>query len=143
MKKYLLGISITVNVILIVALIIATVMFFNMKNKVTTMVEQVKSGQYIELVKQNSQQLLPNSLKELKAIEASDNPCEYFYQEVDIAAEYLANNPRIIGAETYANQLKTLKNTIDKTPSILKEKACKKGISSFNYIIEAIPSTEN
>ncbi|MGG4607363.1 hypothetical protein [Providencia sp. Me31A] len=142
MKKYLLGISITINVVLVVALIIATVMFFNMKNKVTTMIEQVKSGEYIELVTQNSQKLLPNSLKKLTAIEASDNPCEYFYQEVDIATEYLVSNPSIIGAETYANQLKTLKNTINKTPSILKEKACKKGISSFNYIIESIPSTE-
>lgn len=142
MKKYLLGISITINVILVVALVIATVMFFNMKNKVTTIIEQVKSGEYIELVEQNSQQLVTNSLKALKAVEASDNPCEHFYQKVDTAVEYLTSNPSIIGAENYASQLETLKNTIDKTPSILKEKACKKGISSINYIIDVIQPTE-
>ncbi|EPL9570786.1 hypothetical protein MMK73_002880 [Providencia rettgeri] len=142
MKKYFLGISITINIILVVALIIAIAMFFNMKNKVLTLVEQVKSGEYVTLLKQNSEQLIPNTLKELQAIEMSDKPCEYFYQKVDTAVEYLNNNPNIIGAQTYANQLSTLKITIDKTPSLLKNKACEKGISSFNYIIEAIQPNE-
>ncbi|WP_273804656.1 hypothetical protein [Providencia rettgeri] len=142
MKKYFLGISITINIILIVALIIAMTMFFNMKNKALTLVEQIKSGEYIALLKQNSEQLIPNTLKELQAIEMSDNPCEYFYQKVDTAVEYLNNNPDIIGAQTYTSQLSTLKSTIDKTPSLLKNKACKKGISSFNYIIEAIQPNE-
>ncbi|WP_353242361.1 hypothetical protein [Providencia sp.] len=142
MKKYFLGISITINIILVVALIIAIAMFFNMKNKVLTLVEQVKSGEYVTLLKQNSEQLIPNTLKELQAIEMSDKPCEYFYQKVDTAVEYLNNNPNIIGAQTYANQLSTLKITTDKTPSLLKNKACEKGISSFNYIIEAIQPNE-
>lgn len=142
MKKYFLGISISINIILLVALIIAMIMFFNMKNKVLTLVEQVKSGEYIELIKQNSEQLIPNTLKDLQAIEISDNPCEYFYQKVDTAVEYLNKNPDIIGAEAYASQLSTLKSTIDKTPSLLKDKACKKGISSFNYIIEAVQPNE-
>lgn len=142
MKKYFLGISITINIILVVALIIAIAMFFNMKNKVLTLVEQVRSGEYVTLLKQNSEQLIPNTLKELQAIEMSDKPCEYFYQKVDTAVEYLNNNPNIIGAQTYANQLSTLKITIDKTPSLLKNKACEKGISSFNYIIEAIQPNE-
>ncbi|EMM9641094.1 hypothetical protein NTP67_13505 [Providencia rettgeri] len=140
MKKYLLGVSIIINVILAIALITTIMMFFNIKSKINTMVEQIKSGEYIELVKQNSQQLLPDSLKELSTIEITDNPCGYFYQKVDSTVEYLNNNPDIIGAETYASQLTSLKGAIDKTPSVLKEKACRKGISSFNYIIESIQS---
>lgn len=142
MKKYFLGISIAINVVLVVALLVAIVMFFNMKNKVSTLIEQVQSGEYLELVKQNSEQLIPNAIKELQTIEMSDKPCEYFYQKVDTAVEYLGNNPSITGAEMYASQLSALKSTIDKTPSLLKDKACKKGISSFNYIIEAMQSNE-
>lgn len=142
MKKHLLRISLAINVILVMTLVIGMIMFFNMKNKITTMVEQIKSGEYLELVKQNTEQFLPSSLKELQAIEISDKPCEYFYQKVDTAIEYLNNNPEIIGSQAYTSQLSMLKNTIDKTPSILKEKACKKGISSFNYIIETVQSEE-
>ncbi|WP_369311560.1 hypothetical protein [Providencia rettgeri] len=142
MKKYFLGISITINIMLVIALIIAMVMFFNMKNKVSTLIEQVKSGEYIELIKQNSDQLISNTLKDLQGIETSDKPCEYFYQKVDTAVDYLNNNPDIIGAKMYVNQLSALKSSIDKTPSLLKDKACKKGISSFNHIIKAIQPNE-
>ncbi|MEX6225716.1 hypothetical protein AB6F55_13375 [Providencia hangzhouensis] len=84
MKKVSTGVSITINVILAIALITTIMMFFNIKSKINTMVEQIKSGEYIELVKQNSQQLLPDSLKELSTIEITDNPCGYFTKKLTV-----------------------------------------------------------
>lgn len=142
MKKYLLGISIGINIILAIALITAVVMFFNMKNKVMTIVDQVKSGEYIEQIQQQTKQLVPKTINDLKTVEISDNSCEGFYQKVDAIIEYLDNNQGIIGAETYVEQLSSVKIAIDKTPTILKEKACKKGISSINYILSTIQPDE-
>lgn len=142
MKKYLLSISIGINIILAIALITAVVMFFNMKNKVMTIVDQVRSGEYIEQIQQQTKQLLPKTINDLKTLEISDSSCEGFYQKVDAVIEYLDNNQGIIGAETYVEQLSSVKIAIDKTPSILKEKACKKGISSINYILSTIQPDE-
>ncbi|MBO2887795.1 hypothetical protein J5H79_18695, partial [Providencia rettgeri] len=36
--------------------------------------------------------------------------------------EYLHNNPEIIGAQTYTEQLSSVKMAIDKTPIVLKNK---------------------
>ncbi|AXH61997.1 DUF5339 family protein [Providencia huaxiensis] len=142
MKKYLLWISISINIILAIALVIAITLFFNMKNQVMTIVEQVKSGKYIEQVQLQTKQLIPNALNELKALETDGDSCEQFYQRVDEVIEYLNNNPEIIGAQTYTDQLSSVKMAIDKTPTVLKDKACKKGVSSINYIINALQPDE-
>ncbi|MBN6362994.1 MULTISPECIES: DUF5339 family protein [Providencia] len=142
MKKYLLWISISINIILAIALVIAITLFFNMKNQVMTIVEQVKSGKYIEQVQLQTKQLIPNALNELKALETDGDSCEQFYQRVDKVIEYLNNNPEIIGAQTYTDQLSSVKMAIDKTPTVLKDKACKKGVSSINYIINALQPDE-
>lgn len=60
MKKYLLGISLGANIILLVALVTVAFMLFNLKAKVDTAIQQVKDGEYIELAKEN---MLPDSLK--------------------------------------------------------------------------------
>ncbi len=138
MKKYVIGIGIAVIGVLAAILIAVVMLFSNMKEKVTSLVDQVKSGEYVELVKQNTENLIPESLKNLQPIEDGNNQCEYFYQKVDTAIEYLKDNPDITGAEVYADQLTSLKNTIEKTPSIVRDTACQKGISSLNYIIETI-----
>ncbi|MEQ4707022.1 MULTISPECIES: DUF5339 family protein [Providencia] len=142
MKKYLLWISISINIILAIALVIAITLFFNMKNQVMTIVEQVKSGKYIEQVQLQTKQLIPNALNELKALETDGDSCEQFYQRVDEVIESLNNNPEIIGAQTYTDQLSSVKMAIDKTPTVLKDKACKKGVSSINYIINALQPDE-
>ncbi|MCD2530022.1 DUF5339 family protein [Providencia huaxiensis] len=142
MKKYLLWISISINIILAIALVIAITLFFNMKNQVMTIVEQVKSGKYIEQVQLQTKQLIPNALNELKALETDGDSCKQFYQRVDKVIEYLNNNPEIIGAQTYTDQLSSVKMAIDKTPTVLKDKACKKGVSSINYIINALQPDE-
>ncbi|MEX0423485.1 hypothetical protein KDV38_07075 [Providencia rettgeri] len=142
MKKHLLWISISINIILAIALITTIYLFFNMKNQVMTIVEQVKSGKYIEKIQQQTHELIPNSLNELKVLETGGDSCDQFYQKVDGVIEYLHNNPEIIGAQTYTEQLSSVKMAIDKTPTILKNKACKKGISSINYIIEALQPDE-
>ena len=142
MKKYLLGISITVGVILAALLIVVVIMFYNMKDKAVEILEQVKSGDYAELVKQNTENLIPESLKNLQAITVEGDQCEYFYQKVDSAIEYLNDNPDITGSEIYSNQLSTLKSTIEKTPSTFKNAACEKGISSLNYIINTVSPSE-
>ncbi|EOV8088962.1 hypothetical protein [Providencia rettgeri] len=142
MKKYLLWISISINIILAVALIIAITSFFNMKNQVMTIVEQVKSGKYVEQIQQQAKQLIPNSLNELKTLKMDGDSCDQFYQKVDGVIEYLHNNPEIIGAQTYTEQLSSVKMAIDKTPTVLKDKACKSGISSINYIIDTLQPDE-
>lgn len=142
MKRYFLWISISINIILAIALITAITLFFNMKNQVMTIVEQVKTGKYIEQVQQQTKQLIPNTLNELKTLEIDGDSCGQFYQKVDEVIEYLNNNPEIIGAKTYTDQLSSVKMTIDKTPTMLKDKACKKGVSSINYIINALQPDE-
>lgn len=142
MKRYFLWISISINIILAIALIIAITLFFNMKNQVMTIVEQVKTGKYIEQVQQQTKQLIPNTLNELKTLEIDGDSCGQFYQKVDEVIEYLNNNPEIIGAQTYTDQLSSVKMAIDKTPTILKDKACKKGVSSINYIVNALQPDE-
>ena len=142
MKKHLLWISISINIILAIALITAIYLFFNMKNQVMTIVEQAKSGKYIEQVQQHTKQLIPNTLNELKILETGGNSCDQFYQKVDGVIEYLHNNPEIIGAQTYTEQLSSVKMAIDKTPTVLKNKACKSGVSSINYIIDALQPDE-
>lgn len=142
MKKYFLILSISINFILLAALIAVIIMFFDMKGKATAIIEQVKSGEYADLVEQNTGILVPDSLKNLKPIETEGDQCKYFYEKVDTAIEYLKDNPEIMGAETYSEQLSTLKNTIEKTPSVFKDTACEKGISSLNYVIETILPTE-
>ncbi|WP_265503832.1 hypothetical protein, partial [Providencia heimbachae] len=111
MKKYVIGIGIAVIGVLAAVLIAVVMLFSNMKEKVTSLVDQVKSGEYVELVKQNTENLIPESLKNLQPIEDGNNQCEYFYQKVDTAIEYLKDNPDITGAEIYADQLTSLKNT--------------------------------
>lgn len=142
MKRYFLWISISINIILTIALITSITLFFNMKNQVMTIVEQVKTGKYIEQVQQQTKQLIPNTLNELKTLEIDGDSCGQFYQKVDEVIEYLNNNPEIIGAQTYTDQLSSVKMTIDKTPTILKDKACKKGVSSINYIVNALQPDE-
>ncbi|HHE6468028.1 TPA: hypothetical protein ACPFI9_000231 [Providencia rettgeri] len=142
MKRYFLRISISINIILAIALITAITLFFNMKNQVMTIVEQVKTGKYIEQVQQQTKQLIPNTLNELKTLEIDGDSCGQFYQKVDEVIEYLNNNPEIIGAQTYTDQLSSVKMAIDKTPTILKDKACKKGVSSINYIVNALQPDE-
>ncbi|EKT56455.1 hypothetical protein OOC_09461 [Providencia rettgeri Dmel1] len=107
-----------------------------------TIVEQVKTGKYIEQVQQQTKQLIPNTLNELKTLEIDGDSCGQFYQKVDEVIEYLNNNPEIIGAQTYTDQLSSVKMAIDKTPTILKDKACKKGVSSINYIVNALQPDE-
>ncbi|EPJ0398133.1 hypothetical protein OKT23_00405 [Providencia rettgeri] len=142
MKRYFLWISISINIILAIALITSITLFFNMKNQVMTIVEQVKTGKYIEQVQQQTKQLIPNTLNELKTLEIDGDSCGQFYQKVDEVIEYLNNNPEIIGAQTYTDQLSSVKMAIDKTPTILKDKACKKGVSSINYIVSALQPDE-
>ncbi|EMT6384197.1 TPA: hypothetical protein U2M54_001210 [Providencia rettgeri] len=142
MKRYFLWISISINIILAIALITSITLFFNMKNQVMTIVEQVKTGKYIEQVQQQTKQLIPNTLNELKTLEIDGGSCGQFYQKVDEVIEYLNNNPEIIGAQTYTDQLSSVKMAIDKTPTILKDKACKKGVSSINYIVNALQPDE-
>ncbi|MEQ5203791.1 hypothetical protein ABN228_14875 [Providencia rettgeri] len=142
MKRYFLWISISINIILAIALITSITLFFNMKNQVMTIVEQVKTGKYIEQVQQQTKQLIPNTLNELKTLEIDGDSCGQFYQKVDEVIEYLNNNPEIIGAQTYTDQLPSVKMAIDKTPTILKDKACKKGVSSINYIVNALQPDE-
>ncbi|EMG6526309.1 MULTISPECIES: DUF5339 family protein [Providencia] len=142
MKRYFLWISISINIILTIALITSITLFFNMKNQVMTIVEQVKTGKYIEQVQQQTKQLIPNTLNELKTLEIDGDSCGQFYQKVDEVIEYLNNNPEIIGAQTYTDQLSSVKMAIDKTPTILKDKACKKGVSSINYIVNALQPDE-
>ncbi|EMT6577886.1 TPA: hypothetical protein KEY68_002797 [Providencia rettgeri] len=142
MKRYFLWISISINIILAIALITAITLFFNLKNQVMTIVEQVKTGKYIEQVQQQTKQLIPNTLNELKTLEIDGDSCGQFYQKVDEVIEYLNNNPEIIGAQTYTDQLSSVKMAIDKTPTILKDKACKKGVSSINYIVNALQPDE-
>ncbi|AWS51326.1 hypothetical protein V6478_001011 [Providencia rettgeri] len=142
MKRYFLWISISINIILAIALITSITLFFNMKNQVMTIVEQVKTGKYIEQVQQQTKQLIPNTLNELKTLEIDGDSCGQFYQKVDEVIEYLNNNPEIIGAQTYTDQLSSVKMAIDKTPTILKDKACKKGVSSINYIVNALQPDE-
>ncbi|MCL0000851.1 hypothetical protein MKT39_017135, partial [Providencia rettgeri] len=133
---------ISINIILAIALITSITLFFNMKNQVMTIVEQVKTGKYIEQVQQQTKQLIPNTLNELKTLEIDGDSCGQFYQKVDEVIEYLNNNPEIIGAQTYTDQLSSVKMAIDKTPTILKDKACKKGVSSINYIVNALQPDE-
>ncbi|WP_272667883.1 DUF5339 family protein [Providencia sp. PROV117] len=142
MKRYFLWISISINIILAIALITSITLFFNMKNQVMTIVEQVKTGKYVEQVQQQTKQLIPNTLNELKTLEIDGDSCGQFYQKVDEVIEYLNNNPEIIGAQTYTDQLSSVKMAIDKTPTILKDKACKKGVSSINYIVNALQPDE-
>ncbi|MEZ2680171.1 MULTISPECIES: DUF5339 family protein [Providencia] len=142
MKRYFLWISISINIILAIALITSITLFFNMKNQVMTIVEQVKTGKYIEQVQQQTKQLIPNTLNELKTLEIDGDSCGQFYQKVDEVIEYLNNNPEIIEAQTYTDQLSSVKMAIDKTPTILKDKACKKGVSSINYIVNALQPDE-
>ena len=75
MKKYLLGISLGANIILLVALVTVAFMLFNLKAKVDTAIQQVKDGEYIELAKEN---MLPDSLKNLSQIDVTEKPCDYF-----------------------------------------------------------------
>lgn len=142
MKRYFLWISISINIILAIALITSITLFFNMKNQVMTILEQVKTGKYIEQVQQQTKQLIPNTLNELKTLEIDGDSCGQFYQKVDEVIEYLNNNPEIIEAQTYTDQLSSVKMAIDKTPTILKDKACKKGVSSINYIVNALQPDE-
>ncbi|EJD6376972.1 hypothetical protein M0L12_RS07935 [Providencia rettgeri] len=142
MKRYFLWISISINIILAIALIASITLFFNMKNQVMTIVEQVKTGKYIEQIQQQTKQLIPNTLNELKTLEIDGDSCGQFYQKVDEVIEYLNNNPEIIEAQTYTDQLSSVKMAIDKTPTILKDKACKKGVSSINYIVNALQPDE-
>ncbi|HEQ1856580.1 TPA: hypothetical protein VEO38_000068 [Providencia alcalifaciens] len=139
MKKYLLGISLVANAVLLVALISVAVMLFNLKAKVDNAIQQVKDGEYIELAKDH---ILPDSLKNLSKIDASDKPCVYFYQNVDVFIEYLKDNPDIAGADIYANQITALKRKIEKAPSVFQDKACEKGISGLNFMIETISPAE-
>ncbi|MEX9947932.1 DUF5339 family protein [Providencia alcalifaciens] len=139
MKKYLLSISLAVNAVLLIALISVAVMLFNLKAKVDNAIQQVKDGEYIELAKDN---ILPDSLKDLSKIDVTDKPCDYFYQNVDVFIEYLKDNPDIAGADIYANQIAALKRKIEKAPSIFQDKACEKGISGLNFMIETISPTE-
>lgn len=142
MKRYFLWISISINIILAITLITSITLFFNMKNQVMTIVEQVKTGKYIEQIQQQTKQLIPNTLNELKTLEIDGDSCGQFYQKVDEVIEYLNNNPEIIEAQTYTDQLSSVKMAIDKTPTILKDKACKKGVSSINYIVNALQPDE-
>lgn len=142
MKRYFLWVSISINIILAIALITSITLFFNMKNQVMTIVEQVKTGKYIEQIQQQTKQLIPNTLNELKTLEIDGDSCGQFYQKVDEVIEYLNNNPEIIEAQTYTDQLSSVKMAIDKTPTILKDKACKKGVSSINYIVNALQPDE-
>ncbi|WP_272521153.1 DUF5339 family protein [Providencia sp. PROV202] len=139
MKKYLLSISLAANAVLLIALFSAAVMLFNLKAKVDNAIQQVKDGEYIELAKDN---ILPDSLKDLSKIDVTDKPCDYFYQNVDVFIEYLKDNPDIAGADIYANQIAALKRKIEKAPSIFQDKACEKGISGLNFMIETISPSE-
>ncbi|WP_272579667.1 MULTISPECIES: hypothetical protein [unclassified Providencia] len=138
MKKYLLPISLAVNVILLASIIFLGVNLFNIKNKIDTTIEQVKSGQYSQLIKDNTGSLVPEGLKNFNKIEVSDNKCDYFDQKFAILINYLEENPTIPGSNTYVKQLNKLKITVEKSPSALKETACDKGISSINYIGEKL-----
>lgn len=139
MKKYLFGISLGANIILLVALVTVAFMLFNLKAKVDTAIQQVKDGEYIELAKEN---MLPDSLKNLSQIDVTEKPCDYFYQNVDVFIEYLKDNPDIAGADIYANQITALKRKIEKAPSVFQDKACEKGISGLNFMIETISPSE-
>ncbi|WP_265495046.1 hypothetical protein [Providencia heimbachae] len=68
MKKYVIGIGIAVIGVLAAVLIAVVMLFSNMKEKVTSLVDQVKSGEYVELVKQNTENLIPESSKNLQPI---------------------------------------------------------------------------
>lgn len=138
MKKYLLPISLAVNVILLASIIFLGVNLFNIKNKIDTTIEQVKSGQYSQLIKDNTGSLVPEGLKNFNKIEVSDNKCDYFDQKFAILINYLEENPTIPGSNAYVKQLNKLKITVEKSPSALKETACDKGISSINYIGEKL-----
>lgn len=63
MKKYLLPISLFVNVVLLITIIVVGALFFNLKSKIDSTVEQIKNGQYAELVKDNTANLIPEGLK--------------------------------------------------------------------------------
>ncbi|HHR6128692.1 TPA: hypothetical protein ACS72K_000249 [Providencia alcalifaciens] len=139
MKKYLLSISLAANAVLLVALISVAAMLFNLKAKVDNAIQQVKDGEYIELAKES---ILPDSLKNLSKIDVTDKPCAYFYQNVEVFIEYLKDNPDIAGADIYANQITALKRKIEKAPSVFQDKACEKGISGLNFMIETISPTE-
>lgn len=44
MKKYLLPISLFVNVVLLITIIVVGALFFNLKSKIDSTVEQIKNG---------------------------------------------------------------------------------------------------
>ncbi|EMF4672223.1 hypothetical protein L3033_002768 [Providencia stuartii] len=138
MKKYLLPISLFVNVVLLITIIVVGALFFNLKSKIDSTVEQIKNGQYAELVKDNTANLIPERLKNFKKIEPNQSQCDYFYQQIDSLIGYLEENPTIAGSEKYVKQLNNLKKSAEKTPSTLKETACEKGISTINFIGEKI-----
>lgn len=140
MKKYLLPISLTVNVILLASIIFLGVKLFNIKNKIDTTIEQVKNGQYSQLIKDNTGNLVPEGLKNFNKIEVSDNKCDYFDQKFDILVSYLEENPTIPGSNAYVKQLNKLKTAVEKSPSALKDTACEKGVSTINYIGEKLSS---
>ncbi|ELX8378602.1 hypothetical protein AB7W88_18635 [Providencia vermicola] len=138
MKKYLLPISLFINLVLLIAIIVMATLFFNLKGKIDTTVAQIKNGQYAELIKDNTAKLIPEGLKRIDTIQPGQSQCAYFYQNIDSITEYLTANPTIAGAETYIKQLNNLKKSAEKAPSALKETACEKGVSTINYISEKI-----
>lgn len=142
MKKYFLAFSLLINVILIIGISVFAVKFYNLKNTLTHSIDQVKNGQYSQLVKENTAALLPDSLKNVNPLEVGKNQCEYFYQHIDSLIGYLDQNAEISGANIYAGQLNALKSTVEKTPSTLKEMVCKKGISTISYIAEKLKQVE-
>ncbi|MEG7501850.1 hypothetical protein V6D99_12810 [Providencia stuartii] len=46
MKKYLLPISLFVNVVLLITIIVVGALFFKLKNKIDSTIEKNKNGQY-------------------------------------------------------------------------------------------------
>ncbi|EKT57322.1 hypothetical protein [Providencia sneebia] len=136
MKKFLLPISILLNAILLILVITLTFSFFNLKNKVESIIEQVKIGQYAEVLRQNSKKFIPQKLKE------DENSCEYLYQYIDSLVEYLQTQSKTENIETYVSRLNSIKSHIERTPALLRETACEKGISSINFLTESLSDTE-
>lgn len=138
MKKYLLPISLIISVVLLIIIIVLAVMFFSLKDKITSTIEQVKNGQYSELINTNVADLIPEGLKNFTKVDAGESECDYFYQKITVLMTYLEANPSISSSEEYAGQLDLLKSTVEKTPLAIKKTACEKGISAINYISQKL-----
>ncbi|EKT62477.1 hypothetical protein, partial [Providencia burhodogranariea] len=99
MKKYLLPISLIISVVLLIIIIVLTVMFFNLKDKITSTIEQVKNGQYSELININAADLIPEGLKNFTKVDAGESECDYFYKKITVLVTYLEANPSIPSSE--------------------------------------------